>query len=467
MAAAPWQPAPAPVMPAPVGTDAQSQQTPTRVLPAPRPVTPFARPSEEPASQATPLRPVAPLQPSGGQFQPTQPMPQAASLTNPQGWSPQQASWPVQPQYQAAPQQQAQYQPGPQFQAPNYQYPQLRAPQHQAPQYPVPSPQYQPYPQQYTPAPAPKKSNRLLTVVVTLSLVFTLGLLGLYAVGRSGGSEPPAPPKTPKPTSPWKNDDYKAPPFTKTPPPMPTASTSTMMNMLEKNALYDVTLATPVRCQVAKKDMRGASKAEIEKRLDVLLDCLMRVWGPALEEAGFEATQPSITVYTSPITTPCGKSKMRNAMFCAKDQNLYFAVDVINEDPADDTTWSLDAVMAHEFAHLVQARAGIIPARQLAQKETDSRSAAYLLSRRNEAQADCMAGLFFASTGKSLKFKDEDKDLVVESFRSVGSDRKAGFRFGPSTHPTVKSREAWSKKGLSGLDMKRCNAYVVDAEEVA
>ena len=59
--------------------------------------------------------------------------------------------------------------------------------------------------------------------------------------------------------------------------------------------------------------------------------------------------------------------------------------------------WTADVVMAHEYAHLVQGRAGIaISAYALAQRSGD-KGTEFAYVRRLETQADCFSGMFLRS----------------------------------------------------------------------
>ena len=95
---------------------------------------------------------------------------------------------------------------------------------------------------------------------------------------------------------------------------------------------------------------------------DELTACLMRVWAPTLQEAGYEAVRPTVTVYSTPISTPCGDMPMENAAYCMVDQQIYYASDLTDIIPKDlsNVPHTADAVMAHEFGHAIQARTGIL-----------------------------------------------------------------------------------------------------------
>lgn len=383
------------------------------------------------------------------QQQPQQPWPAPYQQNHFQPPPMQPPAQPAQWQQQPPPWQQ-QPQPGPWQQGP-WQQPQQRPPY----------PYQQPFPQ-----PAPKAGgNKAVAALTVLVIALCVALVAVWVQSRGGGG-PLGP--TASPTPEWKNDDYVIPTTQSVNPPLPQATVTDMNELMEQNTLYDESLAVPVRCEMTKKDMAGATSSEMKARLEEQLDCLLRVWGPALDAADYKAIRPTITVMTAPRQTPCGKMMMKNAMYCARDQNLYFAIDVLDVLEMDDKTWALESIMAHEFAHLVQGRSGIIPARNLAADKAKTESEALLLVRRNEAQADCMAAMFFRSTSKSLEMTSADHAQVISTFRNFGSDRAGRPRVDKeSTHPKMHTREAWATKGLGNSDVAVCNSYVVSPDKVA
>ncbi|XSS52957.1 neutral zinc metallopeptidase [Propionibacteriaceae bacterium Y1923] len=387
--------------------------------------------------------------------------------------APQQA--PHQPtQYQPTQYQPTQYQPT-QYQPTQYQPTQYRAPQATGwrpgpaafQQYPAPQGPALPYPAPSRPGPSrTPRSGGTITVVVLL-LIALVAEVSLTYLFRGGTVEVETTP-TPTATTPeWENDDYEIPSVANQVPQMPAPNDSQADEWLTNNKIYSVTMATPVRCEAEPVDATTLSTTEMAAQLNDVMKCLLRVWGPALEEAGFTATRPSITVMASEQQTACGKMRMKNAMFCSSDQNLYFASDLPELfDPTHATkAWVIESVLAHEYAHAFQGRTGIIPARNVLADEAATREEEYLLVRRNEAQADCLAGMFWNAAAKSLELDEEDIANIVETFRSIGSDRDGTTRL--STHPTMATRAKWVNTGLAATDIGACNTYRVPASEVA
>lgn len=293
----------------------------------------------------------------------------------------------------------------------------------------------------------------IIIAVVTIGVILAL-LNGLLGGGKGGNGGP------------WQNEGYQLPEYQANKPALPSVtSLNTAEELTKNNKLYQQTLASPVRCELDRIDATKASKSELKAQLEKQQDCLLRVWGPALEAAGYQPVRSKITVYSGTAQSACGKLPRHNAVYCSLDQNIYVATDLTEITGSLSTeAFVMEAVMAHEFAHSVQGRAGIIGGRNLLARAAENEDDQRLLVRRNEAQADCMATMFFNSTQQALSLTDQDKSNIVNTFRAVGSDRGGNNK--PSTHPTMKSRETWAKKGVATLEVKACNAYTVPASEM-
>ena len=409
------------------------------------------RPPDQPASLGQPAQfgPPIPHQQSGPYQQPG-PYQKPGPYQQPAPHRPQQPA-PFQPPYPGQP-----YPPQPYpSQSPPQQYlPQPYPPQSYPAQYPL-QPTYGGYPQ-YLPSPPRQRS---VVPVVLLCVIALVAVLGVTALVQNRETQPT--------TSTYQNDDYTLPVASGQAPRMPAPNKSEAESWLTDNKIYSTTMAQPVRCEATPADATSLSDAEMQAQLNDVLDCLLRVWGPALEQAGFTATRPTITVMSTTRQTACGKMRMQNAMFCGSDQNLYFASDLpeLFSPSHASKKWVIESVLAHEYAHAFQGRTGIIPARNLLADETTTKEASYLLVRRNEAQADCLSGMFFNATRLALGLSAEDENVIIETFRSIGSDRGAKAQL--STHPKMATRKAWVMKGLQTTDIGACNTYLVPADEVA
>ena len=280
-----------------------------------------------------------------------------------------------------------------------------------------------------------------------------IGIAGLVVAGLAGPSSNVA----------YQNDDYQVPPPDKNPPPIPIPQTYTQADQWVKtNPVYSQTVPAPVRCNSQPINVATASDDQLESHFEGLMECLVRVWQPPVTGAGWEIVRPTVTVYGQRISTKCGDSGV-NAFYCAADQQVYFsnrladAVTIVKTDK-----WAADVVMAHEFAHALQARTGIlIAARALAHRSGD-KATDLELSRRTEVQADCFSGMFMRSVSLSLGIQQADVQGIQETYVAVGDDTLSGNPDALGDHGLGRSRRYWGTAGLGSADVRVCNTFTAE-----
>lgn len=266
----------------------------------------------------------------------------------------------------------------------------------------------------------------------------------------------------------YQNEDYQVPPVDQNPKALPEPDNYTQATQwMEQNSFYDVTVARPVRCEVAAIDLASASNSQLEQHLNDYLSCLMRVWGPALESAGYVAVRPSVTVYDTTIRTRCGKMPKMNAAYCSADQQVYYASDLPRIIPSQlkNTPFIVESVLAHEFSHAIQGRTGILYSEAAWQQNSDQVTADNF-SRRTEVQADCWAGMFNASVAQSLNISEEDQQQISTLFFSIGDDQLTGDPSIAGNHGHGDTRQSWYLTGVSNTLAGACNTYVVPDDQV-
>lgn len=384
--------------------------------------------------------------------------PQAPGYSRPQapGYSrPQAPGYPPQaPRYPQMP---------PHPQTPGYSRP-------QAPVYPPQAPPYSQYPQypQWAPPgrpgafPPPVRKRRssvsvlVWVIVAGLVLVGSVGLLGALGDSTSTGGG-----------TAYKNETYQVPPPDSNPPEIPVPQyRSELTSWTRSNKIYSVSVAKPVRCELPDTDYASSSDSEVKSHLNQLTACLMRVWGPALEQAGYTAVRPTVTVYTGNPSTACGKAPSHNAFYCSGDQQIYFSHDLPETIPPDlrSKRHVVEAIMAHEFGHAVQARTGILAANAIAKQEfhkAGQDSDELDAGRRSETQADCLSGQFTNSVAQSLKLTSGDENSVKSLFYQFGDDIGSNGKIAPGegNHGSGDSRRSWYTKGLGSTAISTCNTF--------
>jgi len=318
----------------------------------------------------------------------------------------------------------------------------------------------------------------MLAVVLVLFAVFAL----VVVIKVMSGMSTPEPVPLPVPTSvtstatnsptsrqtstsgDYQNENYQVPEPDLYPPDLPEpVSESEATDWMQNNAFYQQAVPSPVRCDVTMVDAATASKAELQTYLDGIVGCLMRVWAPALEDAGFNASRPSVTIYSGRIQSPCGRLDSQNAFYCAADQQIYYSQDLPSLLPNyQDNPFLPVEIMAHEFGHAIQAQTGILWSESLWQQsyqDQNNKSSAKAMSRRTELQADCFAGAFLNSVSQSLSFTSGDRQTIIDMVYYLGDDAVSGVPGYSGDHGQGVNRQSWFKTGLSGGTTSMCNTF--------
>ncbi|OYO00192.1 neutral zinc metallopeptidase [Enemella evansiae] len=342
----------------------------------------------------------------------------------------------------------------------------------QQPQSPWGQPQGQPggygVPQQYSqgpygspqfPPPSPRPKSRMRPV-----LLAALAIVGLAIAGFVINSmRQPA----------YQNEDYTPPPPGNV-KPFPDAPVSEVKSITDDNALYRQQVPVPVRCEMRDPDMnlRTATDQEVKDYIDDLMGCNMRVWNPPFTGTGkYELVRPIVNVYGESVTSPCGGGKAMgpNAMYCAANQQVYYSRKIQDANPALAVMIEphvIDEVMAHEFGHSIQARTLILQANQYQQVQSDDKKAALEMSRRIELQADCFAGMYLQSVGRSMNYTDQNWQDIQTSIRNGGDDILTGKPNVDGTHGLGDSRLYWGQLGLTNTDIGKCNTMTAPSQFV-
>jgi predicted metalloprotease len=294
----------------------------------------------------------------------------------------------------------------------------------------------------------------LAAIAVGLFLMASTTISDLTAGGSSTSSS------STSNAGPYQNDDYRVPPADTTPPPIPQPETyEEAETLLTQNPFYSQVAPDPVRCTSDPIQVDNASDAQLKRHFDALMECLVRVWQPPVEGAQFQIVRPTVTIYSSEITTRCGKSGV-NAFYCGADQQVYYSNRLDNAVPvvARDR-WAADVVMAHEFGHALQARTAILISSQALGQQSNDEATQLSFSRRLETQADCFSGMFLNSVAESLGVQQSDVGGILEVYNAVGDDTLSGEANIQGNHGLGRSREYWGNTGLSTTDIGACNTY--------
>lgn len=300
-------------------------------------------------------------------------------------------------------------------------------------------------------------------IVIVIGAIF-LGMVVVSMLTEQG----PGGPSPQTPPGEYQNESYQVPPIDTNPPELPMPQTyGEATAWMVDNAIYSSDVAVPVRCDAAPIDLSNASLSTLQDHMNELTACLMRVFGPAVEQAGYVTVRPSVTIYTREVQTRCGSMPRQNASYCAADQQIYYAADLPDIIPSrlQDSPYVVESVIAHEFGHAIQGRTGILIS-EAAWEQNSGEADANEFSRRLEVQADCWSGQFINSVKMSVGLDDNDVQQLSLLFYSIGDDQLSGDPNIEGNHGHGDSRRDWFLEGTVTTSMGACNTFDAPAAAV-
>jgi hypothetical protein len=194
----------------------------------------------------------------------------------------------------------------------------------------------------------------------------------------------------------------------------------------------------------------------------------MTVWNDPVTQAGYVLPRPPVIIYSTPITSACGKESTQNAFYCSADQKIYYATDLPSILPSDlqQARFVVETIVAHEFGHAVQSRTGILYSFNGLESQETTKAGQNAVSRRGEQQADCFAGLFIRSVSQSAGLTQQDLTNVAATIQAVGDDTLSGKANIDGNHGLAVNRVYWLQLGLASTKVSVCNTFVAPADSV-
>lgn len=229
-------------------------------------------------------------------------------------------------------------------------------------------------------------------------------------------------------------------------------------SLLDANPFYEQQVPRPIRCDATEVD-DVRDRAQLQARSTDMMECLTKLYGPTLEDAGFEAYHPRALVYEGTGSSPCGDLEPIGAFYCPANQSIYVSAEI--SELTNTYVAALDFVIAHEYSHNVQGRNGQLLQRYYEQEKAASSDEVNEVNRRLETQADCYAASAMDAMWESLGYKSDD-EWVFEALADVVGDPPSGG----GTHGVPESRALWSARGYDADRYGVCNTFVAPSDEV-
>ena len=308
----------------------------------------------------------------------------------------------------------------------------------------------------------PQRRNPLLTLAITAVVgIIAIALVATVVRSLTGSGAQAT-------TTQYQQEDYRVPPPEANPPEIPLPKVEADLETLtEQNKVYGATVPNPTRCEMTEITLGSSSKSEIKSSMDELTACLARVWDPTLEASGWTFVRPVSNVYSTKITTPCGKVPTGNAFYCGANQQIYLATDLNKVLPPSVASgrFVVETVIAHEVGHAVQYRTGI-GASSSYMIQNLPKAQSLEVNRRLEVQADCFAGLFLGSVAQSRGMTESDLDNIRKTMVAIGDDTLSGKPDIVGNHGRGASRQYWAEMGMASTKVGACNTFVAPANLV-
>ncbi|WP_203876708.1 neutral zinc metallopeptidase [Planobispora takensis] len=201
----------------------------------------------------------------------------------------------------------------------------------------------------------------------------------------------------------------------------------------------------------------GAEAAE--QYLLAVTRCLDASWSAYMRRVGLPFGRPGIGIMTKrgPI---CGKEwkAPSTGRYCNRYQWIYvLAGKNAQRDPANPVTLHL---LAHEYAHHVQNRAGMWAV--YSTMRAGGAEGGLERNRRYELQADCLAGVFLGGVWRSQRRTGTQWKRLMGVIGDSGDDT-----LGSRSHGSGGNRVAWLKRGFVSASPGMCNTWTAPAAQVS
>lgn len=230
------------------------------------------------------------------------------------------------------------------------------------------------------------------------------------------------------------------------------------------NKLYGSGALTQVRCALPPITQSAGS---MRRFMDVLSDCLDASWSRQFGKIDLAFDPPKRVFWEQPGTSPCGTypSPGASAFYCPSNNTMYVGLRHIVETSAGEplSHFAVFArVIAHEYGHHIQDRAGILGYGHLEMEKADV-AARNEASRRIELQAQCFAGVFLGAERATLPVTREQYVAMILDVRGRGDERLPPDE---RDHGSGRNYAGWVVRGFRGLRLSSCNTWTAPGSSV-
>jgi predicted metalloprotease len=223
--------------------------------------------------------------------------------------------------------------------------------------------------------------------------------------------------------------------------------------LLTHNRLYKAGVFKQVFCEEPELESGDLTQESAKRYTLAIVKCLDRVWSAELRRVGVKFRKPTVR-FLSKEGRACGDKWPDDtlALYCVKGASMNFPLD--SDLLGDESDLFVLTVIAHEYAHHVQVLSGVSKGNEeLPYRNKKELNEQY---RREELQAECLAGVFTGSVWKSLGRTSGDWRTLLESQEETGDDPgKPGARH----HGSGANIAYWMNRGFKAVSTSACNTW--------
>lgn len=220
----------------------------------------------------------------------------------------------------------------------------------------------------------------------------------------------------------------------------------------------------------AGRQIAPGDSASFEAFLNSTTNCLDRSWSAAFSRAGLQFSPPRRVFWRTPGRSPCGDYPAPGAaaFYCTLNNAIYIGVGGHAQRSAGNLPVTYNVTyarnLAHEYAHHVQERSGILAESRELRLSASSLDVRNAVTRRSELQAQCFAGVFMAAVRPSFPVSTEQWRVAVRDSYGRGDDPSD-----PDTrdHGSNSHYAGWLNLGYSRTTTRSCNTWTAPASQVS
>ncbi|MEV4257081.1 neutral zinc metallopeptidase, partial [Spirillospora sp. NPDC049652] len=240
-----------------------------------------------------------------------------------------------------------------------------------------------------------------------------------------------------------------------------TATRATATN----NKLYATGALSSVSCHLPALDETSDS---MRRFMNELSDCLDATWKAQFGKSGMSFAPPNRVFWLTPGNSPCGNypAPGSSAFYCPANNTMYVGLKHVIETSGNESVAHFAVfarVIAHEYGHHVQDRAGILLYGDRLMDESDPLGRAEA-SRRIELQAQCFAGEFLGANRTTLPLDQQQYTALVVDVQGRGDENQPADK---RDHGSSKHYAGWVVRGIRTQDLSVCNTWTAAPSAVS